>query len=139
MKLTITNDQETISHIREKLKDFNVTQIGAYQKDDYCLAYYDNNIDELIAGLYAFQTMGRFYIDILWVSERYRNKGLGSKLLQAAAEEAKKNGNLYVRVNTGSFQAPEFYKKHGYEIIAKLPIKTEKSQDEYEYYFVKYL
>ena len=60
------------------------------------------------------------HIDILWVDEKYRKHGLGSKLLEAAEVEAKKRGCHSVHVDTMSWQAPEFYKKHGYKIISEL-------------------
>ena len=63
---------------------------------------------------------GWCHIDILWVDEKFRGQGLGSKLLEAAEAEAKKRGCHSVHVDTMSWQAPEFYKKHGYKIISEL-------------------
>ena len=69
------------------------------------------------------------HIDIFWVDEKYRKQGLGSKLLEAAESEAKKRGCHSVHVDTMSWQAPEFYKKHGYKIIGELndiPVGNKK-------------
>lgn len=51
-------------------------------------------------------------MDILWVDEKYRKMGIGSKLLEAAEEEAVRRGCHSGHVDTMSWQAPEFYKKH---------------------------
>ena len=52
--------------------------------------------------------------------EKFRGKGIGSKLLLAAEEEARRRECHAVHVDTMSWQAPEFYKKHGYKIISEL-------------------
>ena len=61
------------------------------------------------------------YVDILWVHENHRHKGIGSKLLIEAEKEAIRRGCHHVHLDTMSWQAPEFYKKFGYEIIGILP------------------
>ena len=60
------------------------------------------------------------HIDILWVDENHRKQGLGTQLLKAAESEAINRGCHSVHVDTMSWQAPDFYKKHGYEIISEL-------------------
>ena len=61
------------------------------------------------------------YVDILWVHENHRYKGIGTKLLLEAEKEAVQRGCHHVHLNTMSWQAPEFYQKHGYEVIGILP------------------
>lgn len=59
-------------------------------------------------------------IDVLWVDESYRGKGLGFKLLSEAERIAKEAGCIYAFTNTYSFQAPSFYKRQGYELYGVL-------------------
>ncbi|MDO4506892.1 MAG: GNAT family N-acetyltransferase [Spirochaetales bacterium] len=69
------------------------------------------------------------HLDILWVDEKYRRTGIGSKLLKAAEDEAVRRGCHSVHVDTMSWQAPEFYKKHGYRMISQLddiPVGDQK-------------
>ena len=80
---------------------------------------YDEN-QNVIAGILGGTYWGWLHIDILWVDENFRSKKIGSQLLIAAENEAKKRGCHSVHVDTMSWQAPEFYKKHGYELISEL-------------------
>ena len=54
-------------------------------------------------------------IKYLWVKEYLRGQGTGKKLLWEAEKEAEKRNCKYVFLDTFSFQAPDFYKKYGYQ------------------------
>jgi len=105
MKLSkLTKDfEKDCKLLRNKLRDYNISQVGTYSKSEPIFLCYKNEKNELIAGLYAYQSLGVFYIDLLWVDDSYRNQGLGAKLLNQAEEYAKTHGALNVRVNTASF------------------------------------
>ena len=81
---------------------------------------YSDDSGKVIAGILGGTYWGWCHIDILWVDEKYRKTGIGSKLLKAAEEEAIHRGCHSVHVDTMSWQAQEFYKKHGYRIIGEL-------------------
>ena len=53
-------------------------------------------------------------VDILAIAPEYRRKGVGSRLLQRAEEVARSRGCIGIRLDTTSFQAPDFYRRHGY-------------------------
>ncbi|CAL9334737.1 hypothetical protein SUDANB99_00142 [Streptomyces sp. enrichment culture] len=69
---------------------------------------------ELIGGLTAWTWGGLLGIDMLWVREDSRHGGWGSRLLRAAEEEARRRGCDRACVSSFTFQAPEFYQRHGY-------------------------
>ena len=52
----------------------------------------------------------------LWVSTEHRRRGVGSRLLQAFERRAQERGCRLVYLDTFSFQAPVFYKAHGYAV-----------------------
>ncbi|MBA4865345.1 GNAT family N-acetyltransferase [Streptomyces sp. PSKA54] len=77
---------------------------------------------ELAAGLDA-HTWGRWlHVNLLWVDARHRGTGLGSQLLTAAERTAREErGCVNSRVWTWDFQAPDFYRKYGYEVVCTIP------------------
>jgi N-acetylglutamate synthase-like GNAT family acetyltransferase len=52
----------------------------------------------------------------LWVSAEHRHRGVGSRLLQEFERRAQERGCRLVYLDTFSFQAPAFYKAHGYAV-----------------------
>ncbi|WP_371636670.1 GNAT family N-acetyltransferase [Streptomyces zaomyceticus] len=68
----------------------------------------------LIGGLTGWTWSGLFGIDMLWVREDSRKDGWGSRLLRAAEDEARRRGCDRANVSSFTFQAPDFYRRHGY-------------------------
>ncbi|MGN1433395.1 MAG: GNAT family N-acetyltransferase [Ruminococcus sp.] len=110
-------------YICDKLVEYNLSQVPATQKIHF------ENINkkilnangEIIAGCVArMYCWNVLYIDILWVDENYRHKGLGTKLLEYIENTAKEKGCYLVHLDTFDFQAKDFYLNHGYEIFGIL-------------------
>ena len=115
-----TPSKQEIDFVRESLTRFNDARVGSDGHTPLCLVEYDAD-GAVIAGLLGGTYWGWMYIDILWVDERYRRQGIGSRLLRAAEDEARGRGCHHVHLDTMSWQAPEFYKKHGYAVLGILP------------------
>jgi GNAT superfamily N-acetyltransferase len=49
-----------------------------------------------------------------WVREDARDAGLGTRLLDEFEAEAKDRGCTHIFVTSFTFQAPDFYQRHGY-------------------------
>ena len=115
------NPTETeIKYIRESLDRFNNEHVGDDGHTPLHIAAYDDD-GRIIGGILGGTYWGWMYIDILWVHENHRRRGLGSELLQKAEEEALQRSCHHVHVDTMSWQAPAFYEKNGYEVIGVLP------------------
>lgn len=75
---------------------------------------------EVLAGLYGW-TWGRCgFIDLLWVDEQYRGRGLGDRVMDAAEAEMAARGCVQVVVSSHSFQAPGFYARRGYREVCRV-------------------
>lgn len=56
----------------------------------------------------------------LWVAPELREAGMGSRLLRQFEERARGRGCSVFYLTTLSFQAPDFYRKHGYVALAEI-------------------
>ena len=74
----------------------------------------------MIAGLKAVTGWDWLYVQTLWVHEEHRGDGLGMRLLQRAEAEARQRGCIGSCLSSFSFQAPEFYRRHGYESFGEI-------------------
>ena len=108
-----------IAFVNNALQKFNDEKVGPDNHELLNIVEY-NNSGNIIAGILGGTYWGWMHIDILWVDENHRKQGLGTQLLKAAESEAINRGCHSVHVDTMSWQAPDFYKKHGYEIISEL-------------------
>lgn len=67
---------------------------------------------------------------MVWVAERVRREGWGGRLLVAAEDLARERGCRQLLVSSFTFQAPEFYRRHGYTEFARSPdLPVEGEQD----------
>ena len=113
-------DEKEIKYIRDALYRFNEERVGDDGHTPLNIVEYDEE-GNIAGGLIGGTYWGWMYVDILWVREDRRGRGIGSALLREAESEARRRGCHHVHLDTMSWQAPEFYIKHGYEIIGTLP------------------
>ena len=114
------SNQEDATFVRESLALYNVAATG----DSYYspLAIFLKDERGAVLGGALGHVWGEWLdLDTLWVTEPFRGKGYGAKLLRAAEDEARMQGCYGVFLTTFSFQAPTFYEKFGYEIVADIP------------------
>lgn len=105
--------------LHEGLTTFNESVVGSSPQVELMVAAYDET-KFLLGGIKGHTQHGWLYVGWLWVSENCRHSGVGSRLMILAEQEAKKRGCHSSYLNTFSFQALEFYKKHGYEVYGEL-------------------
>jgi GNAT superfamily N-acetyltransferase len=74
----------------------------------------------LVGGLILESYYLESYVELLWVSERSRTRGIGTRLLKRAEDLARARGSRLVHLNTYSFQAPAFYARLGYRRFGTL-------------------
>ena len=76
---------------------------------------------EIVAGLHGWTWGETGFVQTLWVREDLRGRRLGARLLTTAEVEAARRGCREMHLDTHSYQAPGFYRHHGYEVIGELP------------------
>jgi GNAT superfamily N-acetyltransferase len=75
----------------------------------------------LVGGLSATTVWGWLHVKELWVAERMQRSGIGTQLMLAAENEARRRGCHHALLDTFDFQARTFYEKLGYEVFGELP------------------
>ncbi len=105
--------------LEDELYAYNVEHTG-YDDGELLTIWVKNTANEIVAGCHGWTWGGSGYIRDLWVHKDLRGQGYGSKLLQAAEQEVIARGCHHVVLESYSFQAPDFYQKHGYEVFAVL-------------------
>ncbi|MEU9334992.1 GNAT family N-acetyltransferase [Streptomyces sp. NPDC048290] len=81
-----------------------------------------DDTDALVGGLAGHTWAGWLHVSTLWVDERWRGGGVGGALLSEAERVARaERGCRAVRLETWDFQAPEFYRKQGYDVVCVIP------------------
>ena len=92
---------------------FNREQGGPFDYSRVVIGVRDDS-GRLLGGLILQSYWRESFIELLWLSTRARGAGFGGKLLAEAERRARRRGSRLIHLSTYSFQAPKFYKKHGY-------------------------
>jgi GNAT superfamily N-acetyltransferase len=98
---------------------FNDQQAGENEHKFICYAIHDEE-DQIAGGIIAETYWDWLYINLLFLKEELRGQGYGHKLLTLAEEEGRRRGARHAYLDTFSFQAPDFYKQHGYRVFGEL-------------------
>jgi GNAT superfamily N-acetyltransferase len=108
---------DDIQYLEDRLYEFNSAETGI--TDGEWLAIFVRDDDHrIVAGICGNTWGGCAEIRQFWVEEGRRKQGLGTRLLEAAEREARRRGCRHMLLMTFSFQAPAFYAKRGFEVLA---------------------
>lgn len=75
-----------------------------------------DDLENILGILNAYTAFSEIYVDDLWVDSHYRHQGYGRLLLTSLEQHFEGKGFNNINLVTSAFQAPEFYKKCGYEV-----------------------
>jgi len=106
-----------VQYLEERLYEFNSAATGISGGEWLAIFVRDDN-HRIVAGICGNTWGGCAEIRQFWVEEARRNRGLGTRLLGTAEQEARRRGCWQMLLMTFSFQAPAFYAKHGFEVVA---------------------
>jgi len=112
-------EQSAWGIIGQGINHYNIQQAGDNNFQRLCFVLHAPD-KVVVGGIIGEIYWGWFYIDLLWVKDELRGHGYGHRLLSQAEDEARRLGARNAYLDTFSFQAPDFYKQHGYEVFGEL-------------------
>ena len=109
-----------VEFLEDRLYEFNVgvTGIGGGQTLGIFLR---DESETIVAGAAGHTWGGTCELRQVWVAASLRGGGLGRRLMAEAEAEALRRGCRQLVLATFSFQAPEFYRKLGFQVLLELP------------------
>ncbi|WP_308355786.1 GNAT family N-acetyltransferase [Streptomyces sp. ODS05-4] len=111
-------DQELSDRLDRELTAFNRAAVDAEEADFSVRA--EDASGAIVGGLTASAWGALGSIHLLWVDAAHRASGLGSRLMAAAEEEARRRGCTVMEVSSYTFQAPPFYRRLGYTEVGRV-------------------
>jgi GNAT superfamily N-acetyltransferase len=106
-----------VQYLEDRLYEFNRAATGIAD-GEWLAIFVRDGANRIAAGIYGNTWGGCLEIRQFWVDEAQRRQGLGTRLLDAAEQEARRRGCRQIVLMTFSIQAPEFYARHGFEVVA---------------------
>lgn len=129
-------NEEESELIVDKIVEYNLSKVPIIQESSFIWInrVIADTYGDIIAGINSkMYCWNCLYIDVLWVKEEHRKKGLGSKILNEIEKVAKDKGCYLIHLDTFDFQAKDFYLKHGYDIFGIL----DECPQKHKRYFMK--
>lgn len=101
------------------IHNYNAQQAGDSHGKQICFVLYTPD-HKVAGGLIGETHWGWFYINLLFIKDELRGHSYGHRLLTLAEDEARQQGAKNVYLDTFSFQALDFYERHGYQVFGEL-------------------
>lgn len=105
--------------IGQGIHNYNIEQAGDDRGQQLCFVLCAAD-ETIVGGVIGATHWDWFHLDLMWIKEELRGRGYGHRLLVAAEEEARRRGAKNAYLDTFSFQAPDFYRQHGYQVFGEL-------------------
>ena len=113
--------------LSDGLATFNEQATGYHDRLPLTVLVKDPHTQQVLGGITGRSAFGMAFLDLFHLPEHLRGSGLGSRLLQAFENEARRRGCRTAVLYTLSFQAPGFYEKHGWTRFGELPCEPPGS------------
>jgi GNAT superfamily N-acetyltransferase len=114
--ITAEPTPDEAQYLEDRIYEFNSSVTGLTDGEWLAIFVRDEQ-ERIVAGICGNTWGGCCEIRQLWVEEPRRKQGLGTRLLRAAEQEARRRGCTQILLMTFSFQAPAFYARHGFEAL----------------------
>ena len=108
-----------IAVIARGMREYALSQIQGDESSPVgCFARED---DVIVGGIVGRIIKRRMFVDLLWVDEKRRNRGVGSSLLRTMESVAGARGCHDVLLETLSESAAHLYTATGYRLMSRIP------------------
>jgi GNAT superfamily N-acetyltransferase len=102
------------------LRAFNQRIVGDASARTLAILLREAASDAIVGGLWGRSLWGSMYIDIMFVPEDLRGRGIGTSLVRQTEEEAIRRGCRHMWTDTYAFQARPFYERMGFIVFGRL-------------------
>jgi len=109
-------DRGDVQYLDDRINEFNMSRTGITDVRPLAVFVRDDRT-EIVAGVHGWTWGGCCEVKTLWVHEQWRGLDLGTRLIAAVENEARARGARQIVLSTHSFQAPDFYRRLGFEPI----------------------
>lgn len=120
LRTTETPDDTLRNGILTPLVEYNRAKTGRNDPRPLIIAIEDAG-GRVVGGLWGRTVYDWLFVELLFVPEPLRGRGIGSDLMNRAEHEAVARGCHSVWLDTFEFQAPGFYERLGYVCFGELP------------------
>jgi GNAT superfamily N-acetyltransferase len=120
LRVTDTPDDACRSGILGPLVAYNESKTGRCDHRPLVIAI-DDSEGRVVGGLWGRTEYDWLLVELLFVPDSLRARGLGSELMKRAETEALARGCHSAWLDTFEFQARKFYERNGYTCFAELP------------------
>jgi GNAT superfamily N-acetyltransferase len=118
--LTDAPDARSEAVIEDGLTSYNREKAGFTDTRPLAVLIQDPGTGSVSGGLLGRTTYGLLFIELVFLPAVARGQGLGSRVLAMAEQEAIRRGCTAAVLYTITFQAPEFYRRHGYRELGRI-------------------
>jgi GNAT superfamily N-acetyltransferase len=119
--LTDAPTSAEVALISDHLDQFNTDVTDIEDRKPLAVLVKDSQTGKVLGGLTGRTSLGLMFVDLFHLPASLRGSGLGSRILRMAEEEAKRRGCKAAVLYTISFQAPDFYRRHGWDVFGEIP------------------
>lgn len=120
--ISVPSEEEVrTTALGRRIREWNYKQVGTYPEGQNVWLNAKDADGKLLGGFRGEIFFHWLFVNILYVEEGERGKGVGSRLLAEGEAQAKKLGATRARLDTFDWQAPAFYRKHGYRELLHCP------------------
>jgi GNAT superfamily N-acetyltransferase len=127
--------QADLDAVIDALNQHNIRVTGLSEWSAVAVFVRDEH-GRMLGGVTGEHWADAFEIGFLWLSEKLRGQGIGTRLMQMIEQRAIALGCTQIALDTFDFQARDFYLKLGYEVYGEL---DHFPKDHHKYFMRKRL